>query len=48
MDGETIERGEGGKGSGNGQKNIGRTVRPETSTHYTGDVTNGKVGTNTT
>ena len=30
------------------RKNMGRIVRSETSTHYTGNVTNGKPGTNTT
>jgi hypothetical protein len=44
MDGETVKGGGGvGEGRGRGQKNMGRIVRPETSTHYTEDGTNAKL-----
>jgi hypothetical protein len=46
MDGETVKGGVGvgvGEGRGRGQKNMGRIVRPETSTHYTDDGTDAKL-----
>jgi len=49
VDEETIENGGGGeRGRKGGWKNMGRVVRPRTSTHYTGNVTNGEIGAKAT